>query len=73
MDESDAECIICLTEIRDTILLPCKHVCVCADCHKGISKCPICRARITKFCRFTKPAVEDAAKGEADKKKEEEE
>jgi hypothetical protein len=53
MDESDAECIICMTDVRDTILLPCKHVCVCKGCHASISKCPICRERIGSFMRFT--------------------
>jgi len=50
--EGEAECIICLTDLREVLLLPCKHACVCAECKKSISKCPICRARIGSYLRF---------------------
>ncbi len=59
LDESDAECIICLTDIRSIILLPCKHICICVACKKSISKCPICRARIGSYLRFTPEDAEE--------------
>ena len=36
-DEEDlgAECVICFTDIKDTILLPCRHFCICASCGKS--------------------------------------
>eukprot|EP01125_Pyxidicula_operculata_P009330 TRINITY_DN3072_c0_g1_i1.p1 TRINITY_DN3072_c0_g1~~TRINITY_DN3072_c0_g1_i1.p1 ORF type:complete len:330 (-),score=58.62 TRINITY_DN3072_c0_g1_i1:63-1052(-) len=41
------ECVICMTEIRDTVVIPCRHLCVCHQCaqvlHYQSSKCPICR------------------------------
>lgn len=44
----DDECLICLTDTRDTILLPCRHLCICRGClsqlHTG--KCPVCRGPI---------------------------
>lgn len=46
--ESD-ECVICLTEPRDTTVLPCRHLCMCAECAHHLrdqttgTVCPICR------------------------------
>jgi hypothetical protein len=57
--EGEAECIICLTDLREIVLLPCKHACVCAGCKKAISKCPICRSRIGSYLRFTPKDEQD--------------
>ncbi|KAL6581801.1 hypothetical protein OROMI_005815 [Orobanche minor] len=44
---SGKECVICLTEPKDTALLPCRHLCMCSNCAKILrlqsNKCPICR------------------------------
>jgi hypothetical protein len=37
-DPSSLECVICLTEPKDAILLPCRHFCVCRSCLHHISK-----------------------------------
>ena len=43
------ECVICLTEPRDTTVLPCRHLCMCAECAHALRSqltgnvCPICR------------------------------
>ena len=43
------ECVICLCEPRDTTVLPCRHLCMCADCARQLraqpsgNVCPICR------------------------------
>ena len=41
------ECIICMAEEKTTILLPCRHLCVCDTCgdilRNQTFKCPICR------------------------------
>lgn len=41
------ECVICLSEPRDTTVLPCRHMCLCNGCAKVLrfqtNKCPICR------------------------------
>ena len=43
------ECVICLTEPRDTTVLPCRHLCMCAECAHHLrdqttgTVCPICR------------------------------
>ena len=47
---SDKEhgCIICLTNSRNVVLLNCGHICVCHDCSKQLTSCPICRSQIEK-------------------------
>lgn len=50
------ECLICLSEPRNTIIMPCGHMCVCSDCGDQINKksnnCPICRATINSLVPF---------------------
>ncbi|KAJ7980119.1 RING finger protein [Quillaja saponaria] len=37
-DDSDTrkECIICITEPKDTAVLPCRHMCMCSECAKTL-------------------------------------
>ncbi|XP_063973423.1 mitochondrial E3 ubiquitin protein ligase 1 [Diachasmimorpha longicaudata] len=43
----DQLCVVCRTNPREIILLPCGHVCLCEDCSDGIENdCPVCRAPI---------------------------
>lgn len=41
------ECVICMSEERDTMLLPCRHLCLCSTCAQSLryqaNSCPICR------------------------------
>ena len=45
-------CVVCLGQQREVIMLDCGHVCVCADCASEImrtsSTCPVCRAHIER-------------------------
>lgn len=47
-DENGSECIICLSDIRDTVILPCRHLCICNACAETLryrqNNCPICRS-----------------------------
>lgn len=47
LNDEERLCVICLSNIRDTTVLPCRHMCMCKDCAqelaKQTSKCPICR------------------------------
>jgi len=47
----DEACVICLAEPRDTVLVPCGHVVLCASCCDDVmssasKECPICRKEI---------------------------
>ncbi|KAF8388006.1 hypothetical protein HHK36_026672 [Tetracentron sinense] len=54
-DDNDTgkECVICLTEPKDTAVLPCRHMCMCSECAKALrlqsNKCPICRQPIQEL------------------------
>ncbi|KAF8396580.1 hypothetical protein HHK36_018204 [Tetracentron sinense] len=47
------ECVICLSEPRDTTVLPCRHMCMCSMCAKVFrlqtNRCPICRQPVERF------------------------
>jgi len=50
--DDDEECVICLTDPKDTTILPCNHFAVCSECFEKIGACPICRSKIEAFVRF---------------------
>eukprot|EP00243_Klebsormidium_subtile_P004688 TRINITY_DN1883_c0_g1_i1.p1 TRINITY_DN1883_c0_g1~~TRINITY_DN1883_c0_g1_i1.p1 ORF type:complete len:352 (+),score=76.79 TRINITY_DN1883_c0_g1_i1:201-1256(+) len=70
-DAGNKECVICLTEIRDTLALPCRHLCMCADCAKALryqtNKCPICRCVVESLLviRVSNGKAETAGDGGA--------
>ena len=57
-DNPEAECLICLTVSKDTLIMPCAHLCVCEDCGKQLVKakhtCPICRGNISSLIPMKK-------------------
>jgi E3 ubiquitin-protein ligase MGRN1 len=60
-DDSDTgkECVICLSEPRDTTVLPCRHMCMCSDCAKVLrhqtNRCPICRTPVERLLEIKVP------------------
>ncbi|KAL8105190.1 putative E3 ubiquitin-protein ligase LUL4 [Apium graveolens] len=52
-NDSGKECVICMTEPRNTAVLPCRHMCLCTECAKTLrlqsNKCPICRQSIEEL------------------------
>jgi len=46
-DDDNSECVVCMSDIRDTMALPCRHLCLCNPCAEVLryqnNKCPICR------------------------------
>lgn len=45
--ENSYECVICMSDLRDTLILPCRHLCLCKSCANSLryqaNNCPICR------------------------------
>ena len=54
-ETEDKLCLICYCEKIDTIILPCKHMCVCSECSVALQtkskQCPMCRIR-TLLCPY---------------------
>ena len=48
MEDTGSECVVCLSDSRDTLILPCRHLCLCNACADSLryqaNNCPICRA-----------------------------
>ena len=36
-------CIVCLTDPIELVILPCRHTCLCSGCCQKLLNCPICR------------------------------
>jgi len=61
--EGSRECVVCLSEPRDTTILPCNHLCLCAGCAEVMrtqtNKCPICRAPVKKLLSIRLSSASD--------------
>ncbi|CAK9036814.1 unnamed protein product [Durusdinium trenchii] len=57
-EESSRNCVICLTNPKNTALKPCNHFCCCHSCaltlrlSEGRSRCPLCRVQVTDLLRL---------------------
>jgi hypothetical protein len=53
IDDDDNTCVICLTEEKDTAVMPCRHMCLCKGCAEQLRvqspKCPVCRGPIAQL------------------------
>ena len=45
-EPDDASCVVCLARPRAVVLLPCRHLCMCALCAAGVPTCPMCRGAV---------------------------
>ncbi|OWA53600.1 RING finger protein 157 [Hypsibius exemplaris] len=47
-EESGGDCVVCMSDPRDTLILPCRHLCLCNGCAESLryqaNNCPICRS-----------------------------
>ena len=53
-EERRSECVVCMTDRKTVVLLPCRHVCLCGNCANIMakdpkSKCPICREMVVNY------------------------
>ena len=54
MGENTSYCVVCLSNPKCVVLMPCRHLCVCQDCAEQLRQhsdclrrqCPLCRAHI---------------------------
>ena len=50
------KCVVCQDDVKNVLVMPCKHMCLCVDCAHSIVEhrnsqrrvCPLCRGRISK-------------------------
>lgn len=67
-DLEGRECVICLSAVRDTTVLPCRHMCMCESCarelqRQQVSRCPICRDVIESLLHIKRPEKKTGDKG----------
>ncbi|KAJ7555635.1 hypothetical protein O6H91_05G047600 [Diphasiastrum complanatum] len=52
-NDSEKQCVICMSEPKNTAVFPCRHMCMCNKCAKVIQSrsnlCPICRQPVVKY------------------------
>ena len=68
-DTSDgSECLVCMSEVKAVLLLPCRHLCVCVECFDSFQqqKCPVCRAPLEEWCVVTEEDSKVVADGAKD-------
>ena len=55
--QAESECVVCLTDPKNTSLMPCRHLCVCQQCGKDLverkMRCPVCREPVTELLTLT--------------------
>tara|TARA_A100001015_G_C15002046_1_gene718920 strand:+ start:743 stop:1318 length:576 start_codon:yes stop_codon:yes gene_type:complete len=60
-NSSELECVICLTDPRDTIIMPCRHECLCRDCAEALrtqtNRCPMCRGPIESMIHLQRGEI----------------
>jgi len=42
------DCVVCMENSRETLLMPCKHFVLCGSCASSQTSCAICRTPISK-------------------------
>lgn len=50
----DDECVVCLENSKEILLLPCRHMCICSTCLTQIDKCPVCRSPFEEYIAMLK-------------------
>lgn len=45
-EEANGQCVVCWTEKKSVLFLPCRHLCSCKACADKTTQCPLCRKTI---------------------------
>ncbi len=53
--EDSKLCVVCMDAALQMVLVPCGHVCVCENCSKQITFCPMCRQPVQQAIRVFLP------------------
>jgi hypothetical protein len=56
-EDMEEDCVICMSMPKNTMVMPCRHVCMCDSCTELLQKqskrnCPVCRENVTNFIRL---------------------
>lgn len=51
VEEDDTECVVCMADIKEMVLIPCGHMMLCVACcakvqSSSVKECPMCRCNI---------------------------
>lgn len=53
---STVDCVVCLSSPKDTLVVPCRHLCMCHECARTLmrrtNKCPMCRLPISSVLQI---------------------
>lgn len=68
------DCVICMSEPRDTAVLPCRHMCLCGSCAETMRsrvqyrsyRCPICRERVGSLQQLSRPKAKEDEEPQAE-------
>lgn len=53
INDDGGECVVCLGQTHNVLLLPCGHLCLCTHCHSRIDgRCPLCRIDVKDPCQY---------------------
>lgn len=56
LDTDSSECVICLTDEKEVVVYPCRHMCMCITCAEALpsqnNKCPMCRRPASMLLRL---------------------
>lgn len=51
---SSSECVVCLEDSVDSVIVPCGHLCCCESCASQLTACPVCRGSVTQVVKTFK-------------------
>ncbi|OII71343.1 zinc C3HC4 type domain-containing protein [Cryptosporidium andersoni] len=51
LEDEELDCLICMVNPKDTVLLPCRHCSTCESCLRALrqDRCPLCRSGFSGF------------------------